>query len=120
MPFEKRYRRRVEAVSPRREDADMAPIAQVRADSVAGFIELHRHAARDQVRRRSKADRAAADDGDGKVFENRVFIFYPSSIIEIIGKKEILCGGLAWPRRRISHRRSIRRRGNPTRLSIAG
>ena len=83
MPIEKRRRGRVEAVAPRREDADMAPIAQVRADRVASFIELHRQAARDQMRSRRETDRAAADHGDGKIFESWRFIFYPSSIIEI-------------------------------------
>ena len=68
--IEKRRRGGVNAVAPRREDANMAPIPQVRADRGAGFIELHRHAARDQMRGGGEADRAGPDHGNRKIFEN--------------------------------------------------
>ena len=44
----------------------MSPIAHIRGDGLARLIELHRHAARDEVRRGREADRAAADDGNGQ------------------------------------------------------
>ena len=69
LAFEQRCGCRIDAVAPRREDADVAPIPQVCADRRAGFIELYRQVARDQVRRGCQADRPAADHGDGQGFE---------------------------------------------------
>jgi len=70
--IEERRRGTVNAIAPGREDADMSPVAQVRADHRAGLIDLHRQTARDQMRSRSEADRTASDHGDGKMFEHGV------------------------------------------------
>jgi hypothetical protein len=59
--------RRIDVEAPRREHAHMPPVADVSSDGVAGFVELHRHAAREEVRGGREADRAGADDGNGQV-----------------------------------------------------
>ena len=53
--------------SPRREQPDVAPAADMRRDALAGFVELHRHAAGDEMRGGGKADRPGADDRDGQL-----------------------------------------------------
>ena len=69
MGLEQRAGRRVGVVLPRREQADMAPIADVGADGLAGLVDLHGKAAPDQVGGGGQADGACADDGNGEGFE---------------------------------------------------
>ena len=66
VPQEQRARRTVDVVSPRREQPDMAPVGAVRRDRRARLVDLHRNAALDEVRRGREADRAGADDGNGR------------------------------------------------------
>ena len=66
--IEERRRSLVDAVAPRREDADMTPVADVRADRQAGLIDLHRQAASDEMRGGGQTDRAAADHGNRERF----------------------------------------------------
>jgi hypothetical protein len=47
----------------------MTPASHIRGDGLAGLIEPHGHAARDELGRRCEANRTAADNGDGKVFD---------------------------------------------------
>ena len=66
MGLEQRAGRRVGVVLPRREQADVAPIADVGGDGRAGLVDLHGQAALDQVGGGGQADRACADDGNGE------------------------------------------------------
>jgi hypothetical protein len=59
----------IDVVRPGRERADMRPFGDGRADLVAGFENAHGDAALDQVGRRGKPDRAAADHRDGQVVD---------------------------------------------------
>ena len=56
--------RRIGVEAPRREQPDMTPIAHMRGNGRAGFVELHRQATRHKMRRSCKTNRSAADDGD--------------------------------------------------------
>ena len=47
----------------------MAPASHIRADGLAGLIDPHGQAARDELRSSCEASRAAADNGNGKVFD---------------------------------------------------
>jgi hypothetical protein len=69
LPCEERGRCGVDAIAPRREKLDVAPIAQVRADCGTGLIDFHWETARDEMRGRGEADRARPDHGDGEMFE---------------------------------------------------
>ena len=72
MGLEQRAGRRVGVVLPRREQADVAPIADVGGDGRAGLVDLHGQAAPDQVGGSGEADRAGADDGDGEGIQSEV------------------------------------------------
>ena len=66
MTLEDRLGRAIDIMLPGREDADMAPIAQVCADGRAGLIELHWQTSLDEMGGGGKPDRTGADHGDGK------------------------------------------------------
>ena len=52
-----------------REAANMEPASHIRLDGLAGLIDPHGQAARDELRGGRKANRAAADNRDWKVFD---------------------------------------------------
>ena len=51
--------------APRREQAHVRPIADIRSNGVARFIDLHRDIPGNQMGRGSEAHRACAYDGNG-------------------------------------------------------
>ena len=65
--IEQRARGRIDVVAPRRKHPHMRPFAERRADAVAALEDQRAQAARNEMRGRGKADRAGADDGDGKI-----------------------------------------------------
>jgi hypothetical protein len=60
-------RSRIDAIAPRREDANVTPVSQVGSDDLAGFIDFDRQSTRDEMRGRSESDRSAANDSDRKI-----------------------------------------------------
>ena len=59
----------IHVVAPEREQPHMAPASYIRGDGLSGLIDPHGQAARDELRGSREANRAAADNGDGKVFD---------------------------------------------------
>ena len=64
--FEKPYGRFIDALFPDREEADMAPVAQIGRDLRCRFEHADGLATQDQMRGGGKADRTGANDRDGK------------------------------------------------------
>ena len=78
MTIEESNRSLIDAIAPRREDADVSPVPQIGADRRPGLIDFHRQAASHEVRGGGQTDRTAADHGDRKRFERLAF---PYSIL---------------------------------------
>jgi hypothetical protein len=59
----------IHVVAPKREQAHMTPASYIRSDGLTGLVDPHRQAAPDELRGSREANGAAADNGDGKVFD---------------------------------------------------
>ena len=63
----------------------MPPVSHIRGDGLAGLIDPHGQAARDELRGSREANGAAADNGDGKVFDALAHAFSFALRFELAG-----------------------------------